>query len=117
MKRIGLLTVAAAAVLLAALAGTSLAGGAEMGFGRSETWPAILLGDAGYDHNESIGTGTMNESESGEPAVVEEKTEAVEPSFSGPGNDEEAIGTGSMPLVTGESPGYDGPPRVDVDLP
>ena len=116
MKRIAILSIAAAVVLVAGTAGISLAGSSSPEFGRDATWPAILLGDAGSDYNESIGTGSMDSSESVESPAVEDKPETVSPALPESGSDE-AIGTGSLPSGSGESPGYDGPPRSDIDLP
>jgi hypothetical protein len=113
MKRIGILTIGSAVILLAALAVASFAASSAPAFGRDERWPAILLNGSAGMYDESIGTGTMPESGSNAPAEGTDETPAVSsgPAESGSAPDA-SVGTGNMkedsaPPATEEPGGYD----------
>ena len=102
MKRIGIMSIGAIALLVCALAGTGEASGAAPDFGRNSTWPAILFSDSHSIIEEDIGTGSLPET------VIDDGSKAPA---------DEPVGTGTMGVGSDQKldwpSGYDARPGID----
>ena len=125
MKAKNAMALIAAGILLAAFSGLSIAGECSGGSVKSGAGPAIILADAGsgYDtgsgYNESIGSGSMPDTDSNPPAATTDEPSNAPHPGAGSGHDS-VLGTGSMEDKPGDinlnspggidpRPGNDGP--------
>lgn len=97
MKISNILALMAVTVLFAAFSGTAMAGEGCAAYQQSVMTHATLVADSGYGSDESIGSGSMIDTETSEPALNSDSSGSVEqPAVESAPAPDSSLGTGTM---------------------
>lgn len=97
MKLTHLLALMAATVLFAAFSGIAMAGDGCAAFQHQGMTHAMLTADSGYGSDESVGSGSMTDTDSSAPAVTPESSGSVDnPGVESTPAPDSSLGTGTM---------------------